>query len=188
MARLPNLRAEDLTARQTEIARELGASRGGRIATGGPWGLLLHNEELSARAAAFGTMLRDATSVPTRLSELAIIVTARAWNAEYEWYAHAPKARLAGVPADVIEAIRLCGRPQFSSADEEAVFDFVRELHETRRVGDTGYQALVAAIGETGAVELTAIVGFYTTIAMLIVVFDPEFPAGVARPFPDRQP
>ena len=183
MPRFQELRADELTERQIELATELGATRGAGLSTGGPWGLLLRNEELCAKAASFGTMLRDGTSLPTRLSELAIITTARHWSAQFEWYAHAPKAMHAGLSEEVVEAIRLQQPPKFTATDEQAVYAFVTELHARHRVSDANYQAVVDAIGNTGAIELTAIVGFYTTVAMLIVTFDPPLPAGITRPF-----
>ena len=183
MARVPELRPEQLTEHQRELAAELGSSRGGGVETGGPWGLLLRNVELCERAGRFGTMLRDSTSVPKRLSEIAIAVTARYWTADFEWYAHAPKALLAGVSGQVIEAIRERQRPLFEHKDEEAVYDFVTELYEKKLVSAPTYRALVEHIGATGAIELTAIAGFYSTVAMLIVAFEVELPRGVARPF-----
>jgi 4-carboxymuconolactone decarboxylase len=184
LARLPNLKPELLTDRQRAIATELGATRGGRPSTSGPWGLLLRNEELCERAARLGTMLRDNTSVPTRISEIAILVTARFWSAQFEWNAHAPKARDAGVAPDVIEAIRLREQPNFERADERATYDFVAQLHEHKRVSAPTYRALVDQLGEQGAVELTAIAGFYATIAMLIVAFEVDLHPGAAPPFP----
>lgn len=183
MARVEELKPEQLTERQRELATELGASRGGGLATGGPWGLLLRNAELCERAARFGTMLRDGTSVPKRLSEIAIAVTARHWSADFEWYAHAPQALRAGVPGQVIEAIRERRRPLFEHRDEEAVYDFVTELYEKKQVSAATYRALVDHIGATGAIELAAIAGFYSMVAMLLVAFEVDLPQGVARPF-----
>lgn len=183
MARVEELSPEQLTERQRGLATELGASRGGGLATGGPWGLLLRNAELCERAGRFGTMLRDGTSVPKRLSEIAIAVTARYWTADFEWYAHAPQALRAGVSGQVIEAIRERSRPLFEHQDEEAVYDFVTELYEKKQVSAATYRALVGHIGATGAIELTAIAGFYSTVAMLLVAFEVDLPQGVARPF-----
>ena len=151
---------------------------------GGPWGLLLRNPELCDRGAQFGTMLRDGTSLPKRLSELAIAVVARFWTAQFEWNAHAPQALRAGVSADAIEAIRTRKPPRFTQADEQAVYDFLSELFETRRVSDKTYRALVEKIGQEAAIELTTLAGFYASIAMLIVAFEVDLPQGVAPPLP----
>lgn len=185
MARVPELKREQLSEHQFRLATELGKSRGGGLETSGPWGLLLRNAELCERGGKFGTMLRDATSVPKRLSEIAIVLTARTYTADFEWYAHAPQARLAGVAESVLEAIRRNQRPVFEHEDEAAVYDYVSELHVKKRVSDATYRRLVTHLGETGAIELTAITGFYTSIAMLIVAFEVDLPQGMERQFSD---
>jgi len=179
MARVPQLRPEQLSERQRKLASEIGAIRGGGLALGGPWGLLLRNEELCERAGRFGTMLRDSTSVPKRLSELAILISARLWTAQFEWMAHAPQASKAGLSQQVIDAIRDGHRPRFARTDEQAAYDFITELYENRRVSDRTYQALVAQIGVKAAIELTAIAGFYSSIAMLITAFEVDLPVGI---------
>ena len=104
MARVRKLEPNELNEHQMRLAKEIGGTRGGGLAVNGPWGLLIRNPVLCERGAAFGTMLRDATSVPKRLSEIAIAVVARHWTAQFEWYAHAPQALRAGVSKEVIEA------------------------------------------------------------------------------------
>lgn len=185
MARIPKLKPEEMSERQRKLALEIGASRGGGMAVGGPWGLLLRNPELCERAASFGTMLRDATSVPKRLSEIAIVMTARVWTAQFEWYAHAPQALRAGVSKTVLDAIRDRRRPPFEHRDEAAVFDYLTELYGTKKVSEKTYQALIAEIGPQAAIELTAITGFYATVAMLTVAFEADLPDGVAPPLPE---
>jgi 4-carboxymuconolactone decarboxylase len=185
MARVPKLKFEQLSERQRKLATEIGATRGGGPSLGGPWGLLLRNEELCERAGRFGTMLRDGTSVPKRLSELAIAISARLWTAQFEWMAHAPQALKAGVAQEVIDAIRDHRRPTFERRDEQAAYDFITELYENKRVSEKTYQALVAHIGVEAAIELTAIAGFYSTVAMLIVAFEVDLPQGVKPALPE---
>lgn len=185
MARVPPLKPEELSQHQHKLATEIGASRGGRLAVIGPWGLMLRNPELCERAAAFGTLLRDGTSVPKRISELAIIVTARFWNAQFEWSAHAPAALKAGISAEVVNAIRDRRRPAFARRDEEAAYQYLTELYELKRVSESTYQALVAEIGMQAVVELTAITGFYAAIAMLIVAFEVDLPPGAVPQLPE---
>jgi 4-carboxymuconolactone decarboxylase len=120
--------------------------------------------------------------VPKRLSELAIIISARLWTAQFEWMAHAHQAIRAGVPQHVVDAIRDRRRPQFERGDEQAAYDFITELYQERRVSDSTYQTLVSQIGAQAAIELTAIAGFYSTVAMLIVAFEVDLPEGVAPP------
>jgi 4-carboxymuconolactone decarboxylase len=186
MPRIPPLDADALTELQRRIAVELGATRGdGGPRIAGPWGALLRSPHVCEHAAALGTMLRDNTSLPARLSELAIAVCARHWTAQWEWRSHAPKALKAGLSPDVLEAIRLRQRPRFTHRDEAAVYDFVTELLDNKRVTDATYQALVREIDTNGAIELTAVAGFYSLVAMLIVGLDISLPEGVAAPLPE---
>ncbi|MFM9969116.1 MAG: carboxymuconolactone decarboxylase family protein [Burkholderiales bacterium] len=171
---------------QRKIAEDLGTTRGsGGPRTTGPWGVLLRSPEVCERAAALGTMLRDGTSLPTRISELAIAMAARHWSAQWEWRSHAPKGLKAGLSAQVLEAIRLRQRPTFTQSDEAATYDYVNELFENKRVSDATYQTLVAELGTNGAIELTVVTGFYSLIAMLIVGMDISLPEGVAPPLPN---
>ena len=183
MARIPELKPQELSPKQYELAASLGRTRGGALSTNGPWGLLLRNAELCEAGGKFGTLLRDGTSVPKNLSELAILVTARLWTANFEWYAHAPQALNAGVSPDVVEAIRLRRRPAFTRRDEEAVYDYVEELYATRRVSDATYRRLLEHLDPQAAIELTTIAGFYTTIAMLLVAFEVDLPPGETPAF-----
>jgi 4-carboxymuconolactone decarboxylase len=185
MGRVAKLTLDQLNDRQRKLAAEIGATRGGGPALGGPWGLLLRNEELCERAARFGTLLRDGTSVPKRLSELAILVSARLWTAQYEWMAHAPQALKAGVSQGVIDAIRERRRPSFEHSDESAAYEFITELYENKGVSDAAYRSLVGHIGEQAAIELTAVAGFYSTVAMLIVAFQPDLPEGATPSLPE---
>ncbi len=185
MQRVPQLKVEDLSEQQLRIASALGATRGNRIATRGPYGILLRNAELCERAAQLGGMLRDGTSVPRRLSELAILVCARHWTAQYEWRAHEPQALKAGLSTDVIQAIKHRRRPEFARPDEEATYDYVVELLEQKRVRDNTYDVLAAEIGAEAVIELTAIAGYYCLVAMIIVAFEIPMPEGVAPPLTD---
>ena len=185
MSRIPSLKPEQLSERQRKLATEIGASRGGSMALGGPWGLLLRNPELCERAAILGTMLRDATSVPKRLSEIAIAMTARFWDSQFEWYAHAPQALRAGVSREIIEAIRDRRRPPFERRDEEAAYEYLSELYAAKRVSAKTYQRLIEEIGQEAAIELTTIAGFYSTVAMLLVAFEVALPQGITPSLPE---
>jgi 4-carboxymuconolactone decarboxylase len=182
MARIAQLKPEELSEHQMRLAKSIGGTRGGDLAVNGPWGLLLRNPVLCEKAAEVGTMLRDGTSVPKRLSELAIAVVARHWTAQFEWWAHAPQGLRAGLSKDVIEAIRLKRTPSFDKPDEAAVYAYVKELLEKKKVSEPTYQALHKAIGTNGAIELTAIAGFYSLVAMLIVGLDVPLREGVTEP------
>ena len=120
-----------------------------------------------------------------RLSELAIAIVARFWTAQFEWYAHAPQALRAGLSKDVIEAIRTRRRPVFDKKDEEAVYNYITELLEKKKVSDATYKALVAEVTQEQAIEITTIAGFYATVAMLIVAFEADLPDGEKPQLPE---
>src|ERR1700739_2043658 len=116
MSRYREITAAQMNPAQTRVPHQIIAGRRGRF--GGPFQLLIRAPEICEHAAKLGEHLRWGTSLPDRLSELVIITTARFWRAQYEWYAHAPLAEKAGVPAAAIEAIRSGGLPRFEQKDE----------------------------------------------------------------------
>ncbi len=134
----------------------------------GPLRAALHNPSLADRWQAFGQVLRYETSLPRHLNELAILVTARHWNSELEWTIHAEAARTAELAETVIEAIRTCKVPDFTSVEEREVYEFSRELLEHGNVGDVAYAAALNRWGAVGVVELTALIGYYSMVAMTL--------------------
>lgn len=174
--RIPELAYEDLSPEQKKAHDAIAAGPRGMVR--GPLQVWLHSAELAERAQALGAFCRYGTSLPPRLSELAILVTGAHWKAGYEWYAHAPIGIAAGLDPSAVETIRTGGTPAFSNADEKAVFAFARELLTSRRVSDDTYRAAVQELGHKGAVELVGILGYYGLISMTINVFDVKVPDG----------
>ena len=150
----------------------------------GPLRAALHNAELAERWQALGALLRYRTSLSPRLSELAILVTGRACNSPFEWHAHRVEAEKAGVETAVIEALLAQQIPQALSAQDEAVVRYARELNQFNSVSDATYAAALAQLGEKGVVELTAIVGYYTMVAMTLNAHEIPLPDGVEAAFP----
>ena len=151
---------------------------------GGPFDPWLRSPELARRLVALGGVLRFGTSLPARLTELAILLVGRRWTAQFEWYAHEPMARRAGVPPEAIDAIREGRPPPLEAEDERAVHAFAVELLERKRVSDAAYARLVEAVGEPGAVELVALLGYYTLVSMTLNVFEVPIPPD-ATPLPE---
>jgi 4-carboxymuconolactone decarboxylase len=183
MARYSDITSVEMTPAQRRVRDLIVAGRRGRF--GGPFQLLIRAPEICEHAAKLGEHLRWGTSLPDRLSELAIITTARFWRAQYEWYAHAPLAEKAGVPAAAIEAIRRGGLPRFEQKDEALVHRICTELFETQRLSETTFNEAVATLRETGLVEIIAIIGYYTLIGNTLNVFQVPVPEGTAPPFPE---
>ena len=178
MARLPM--PETLTERQQEVLDAIAA--GPRGGARGPFAALLRSPELCERAQLLGAFCRFGTSLGPRLSEIAILVTAREWTAQYEWYAHARLAREAGVGEEVIGAIRARRRPEGMAADEAAVHDLATELYATKRVSDATYERAVSALGEKGVVETIGVMGYYCLVSIALNVSGVELPEGEPEP------
>jgi len=165
-------------------------AQGPRGGVRGPLALWLHRPHFAGYAQALGGYCRYNTALEPRLSELAILVTARAWTSEYEWFAHKTIAVEAGLPPDTVEAIRRGEDPNFVRDDEAAVHDFSRELHTKRKVGDATYRRAVQILGSDRVVDLVGLLGYYTLISMTINVFEIPLPEGEPEqlgPVPDEE-
>lgn len=160
-----------------------------RIASGprgsvrGPLRAALLNPELADRWQALGELLRYRTSLSPRHSELAILVTARHCRAPFEWYAHRPEAEKAGLETPVIEAILAVVRPEGLGAQDAAVYDYAVELNEHHSVSAATHAQLVRQFSELAVVELTALIGYYTLVAMTLNAHEIPLPEGIAPAF-----
>ena len=164
--RLGPLREEQMTSDQRAAAQAI--IDGPRGALYGPFVPLLRSPELMEHAQRMGEYLRYRSAIGTRLSELAILVTARQWNQKVEWAIHAPIAEQAGIRAEAIAAIAARRKPLALREDEAAVYEFCIELHQLKRVTDQTYASALALFGERGVVDLMGINGYYTFLAMVM--------------------
>lgn len=183
MARIPDIDVETLDEEGRRVYDAIASGPRGRVE--GPLRVWLASPKLADRAQALGAFCRYGTSLPPRLSELAILVVGAHWRAPFEWHVHAPIAAAAGLEADVIEAVRIGARPVFPDPEARTVHDFARELVERRRLSDATYAAFVERFGTRCAVELVGILGYYSLISMTIVAFEVDLPEGAACPFGD---
>jgi len=181
--RLRPIPQEDWTDAQRAAAEDI--VNGPRGALYGPFVPLLRSPELMGHAQRVGEYLRYRSAIGVRLSELAILVTAREWDQQVEWAIHAPIAQQVGVPPDVIDAIARRERPQAMLVDESIVYDFCTELHRTKRVPDRVYADALALFGEQGVVDLMGVNGYYTFLAMVMNTAQTEAPPSEAAPLPD---
>lgn len=181
MARILPPEPDQMSERQREVHEAIRSGPRGEVR--GPLAVWLRRPELADRAQSLGRYCRYETLLPPRLSELAILTIARVWRAEFEWWAHAPIAREAGLSDAVIEAIRTGGTPAFDRSDEEAVYAFTRAAHETRRVPETLYARAVAVLGEDAVVDLVGILGYYALISLTLNAFEVEPPDGTPAAF-----
>ncbi len=176
MPRLSELRPEEMTPEQKEVHDAIVAGPRGKVR--GPLAVWLRRPDLAARAQALGEYCRYGSSLPKRLSELAILVTARHWGAEFEWYAHSKHALEAGLPEGVIEAIRTRQVPNFANAEEQTVFDIATAMYRDRRLNDALYARGLSVLGEGQLIDLIGVLGYYALISMTINAFDVMPPEG----------
>jgi 4-carboxymuconolactone decarboxylase len=166
LARIPLASPETLTPEQRPVYDRIVAGPRKRVV--GPLLAALHNPELANRWQQLGELLRYQTSLGPQVSELAILVTARRWNTPLEWQVHAEASRKAGVPEAVVEAIRGSSAPEFEDAELAAVYEYARQLQEHGQVSASTYQDVLERLGIAGIVELTAVIGYYTMVAMTL--------------------
>lgn len=181
MSRLKILEPADLTPAQRPLYDHIvNGRRGGLI---GPFNAWLRSPALAERAEKLGYYARYDSVLPPRLSELAILVIAAHWKAEYEWYAHEPDARKGGLAENIIQSIKKGERPSFEKADEEAVYDVALMLTVNHHVTDEAYQAALSALGEQALVDLIGVMGYYTFVALTLNCFRVPLPPGEKSPF-----
>ena len=184
--RFPTLKPEEMTPAQRQVAEAIAS--GPRKSLGGPFNAWLRSPEVADRLQKVGEQLRFHSSVPRRLNEFAILITARAWDAEYEWYAHYPLALQAGLKPEVAAELAAGKRPGAMATDEAVVFDFLTELRRTRRVGDATFRRAQALLGDQGVIDLIALAGYYDAVSMTLNVAQVKPPEPGPLPLPVPAP
>jgi len=180
--RFRKLAPEEMTDAQRAVYEAIaGGPRGG---VRGPFNALLRSPELADRAQKLGEHMRFHSSLAPRLNELAILITARYWSAQYEWYAHQKAGAKAGLKTGLMDELAQGKRPAGMDADEAAVYEFCTELHEKKAVSDAAFTAALARFGERGVVDLLGVSGYYTLVSMVLNVDRAPLPDGVPPPLP----
>ncbi len=174
--RLPDLTPDTMTPAQRAVADNASSGKRGRVPA--PLRAWLHSPVFGDRAQSLGEFLRYDTSLGPALSELAILVTARFWTAQYEWYAHKKLALQAGVSPAVCDAIARRERPALPDAKAELVYEYATTMHAERTVPQALHDRAVALLGEAGVVELVGVLGYYTLVSMTLNGFDIGLPEG----------
>ena len=181
--RLPVLDMASLTGEQQALVDAISSGPRGRFSNSGPFAVYLHAPGFGHLAQQLGGYVRLGTSVPPRLSELAILCTARFWQAQYEWVAHAAIAAKQGVKPATIRDLQAGRTPTSAPRDEMAIYAFVRELYATRRVSDATYKRVHKLLGDAAIVELVGILGYYAMVSMILNAFRMPVPEGTPAPF-----
>ena len=177
MARIHPIPRDQMSAEQIRVNDAIAAARSGGQA-GGPFAVWLRTPEFAELAGTLGIYLRTRTTLPRRLLELTVLVTARDWAAQYEWYAHEKNIGVAGLDADLMEDLRLGQRPNFKAPDEAVVYDVATEIHRTKTLGAETYQRALVTLGEQTVIDLLTVIGYYTMIAVVLVGLEVETPDG----------
>jgi 4-carboxymuconolactone decarboxylase len=180
--RFPKPAMEQLNPEQQAVAAEV--LKQSSAGLGGPYGMLIKSPELLKRYLLMTDYLRQKTSLPHRLNEMAILLEARLWDAQYEWWAHEPLARKAGVPDAIIEDIRAGKRPATMQPDEAIVYDVVTEILNKRQLSDETFNRAKQILGEQQVVDLAAVTGFYVMVSAVVIAGRIEIPNGGAPPMP----
>lgn len=174
--RLPAIPADKLTDAQKQAMQEFKAARNADVS--GPFIPLLRSPEVMNRARAMGDYLRFKSTLPPRLSEFLILLTAREWTQNYEWDAHAKLALQAGVSAETVQAIAKGRRPDALTEDEAILYALNTELQHHKGVSDETYARVVRRFGEQGVIDAVGITGYYTMLAMVLNTARTPVPAG----------
>ncbi len=184
--RLPAIDEQSLTPEQRAVADAIRSGPRGPNAgvTGGPFGVWLHSPAFANPAQELGAHCRFGAALPRDVSEFAIILTAKRWRAQFEFWAHARIAIQEGIPAAVVEAVRTGAPLDLDRPDLALVQRLVREYFETSRVSEATYREALAAFGERGLVDLVGTVGYYGLVSATLNVFEVELPEGVEEPLP----
>jgi 4-carboxymuconolactone decarboxylase len=181
--RMPPIPEGSLTDEQKAAVAEFEQIRG---PLSGPWHVLVRSPGLLNPARSLSDYVRFNSSLPPRLSEFVILITAREWTSQYEWNAHHGLAMRGGLDPNIAVALAEGRRPDGMAADEEAVYDFCIELHRNRSVSDETYARAVELLGEEGIVDMIGLSGWYTLVAMALNVarVTPDDPTQTLQPFP----
>jgi 4-carboxymuconolactone decarboxylase len=180
--RFPQPKMEQLSPEQQAVAADV--LKQSSAGLGGPYGMLIKSPELLKRYLLMTEYLRQKTSLPHRLNEMAILLEARIWDAQYEWWAHEPLARKAGLSDAIIDDIRNARRPASMQQDEAIVYDVVTELLNKRQLSDDTFGKARQILGEQQVVDLVAVAGFYVMVSAVVIAGRVAIPDGGPAPMP----
>lgn len=180
--RLKDLSPDEMSDAQRRVAEEASSGKRGHVPA--PLRAWLHSPELGARAQRLGEFVRYDTILGPRLSELAILVTARFWTSHYEWYAHKREGLKAGIEPEIVADIAARRVPAFTDARDQLVYDYAVALHHDRTISPELHARAVAGLGAQGVVELVGVLGYYTLVAMTLNAFEIGLPAGEISDLP----
>ncbi len=183
--RFAPLSPDQLTPPQKAWADSIAAPPRNAKFTNPPYRAYIRNPDLAPRLTAMTDYLRWNTSLPPRLSEFAILITARQWTAQYEWFAHYPLAIKGGLDPKVADDIAYGVRPTTMKDDETALYDLAMALYRDKKVSDAVYKAALDKFGERGIMDIIGLMGYYDITSMTLITMRAEAPNDSVAPLPD---
>jgi 4-carboxymuconolactone decarboxylase len=185
--RFPIIQPDQMNAEQKKLfetiisgprAQNYGGDAVNRVLKGGPFNAWMRSPEFGLRIQAVGEHIRFKSSIPKHLNEFAILITAREWTSQYEWYAHHSLAMKAGLNPQIADELAAGKRPSAMKDDEAAVYDFCIQLHRNKKVDDAAFNRVKALFGEQGVIDLIGVSGYYTAVSMTLNVAQVPVPDG----------
>jgi len=184
VTRFPPLKAEQLNPEQKKWAELITAPPRNAKFVNPPYRAYIYSPDLAGRLSPLSDYLRWNSSLPPRLSEMAILITARQWTAQYEWYAHYPLALKGGLDAEIADAIAEGKRPEGMKEDETALYELATELYRDKKVSDPTYKAALGHFGERGIMDIIGIIGYYDLVSMTLITMQAGMPDDKVKPLP----
>jgi 4-carboxymuconolactone decarboxylase len=175
MSRLSPATRDSVPEQQRDIFDEI-IQGSGSVPVNGPGSIMIHVPEASKRASALNQYLRQGSSLPKMIQELAMLVTAREMDCQYVWNAHAASAKAAGLDPEIVDALREERELPDLAPAEQAVINYGQEFYRIHHVSSGGFQAALEQLGKQGVVELTMLMGNYALLAFLVNAFDSGLP------------
>ena len=183
--RLPLPRRDDLDAAGRDTYDRLADPQGGTLrGLRGPGGITLHSSALAQLTRPLNRYLRYEAGLSGRVRELAILVTARELDSQFEWAAHEAEARREGVPAQTVETVRQRGDLAELDPADALIVRLGREMFGARRVSSETFAVCLEQFGRQKLIDLVALMGNYAATAALLVAFDMQLDPGLAPPLP----
>lgn len=184
--RLPAIPEDRFTPAQRTLVDSIRSGPRGQFKMSGPFYCYLHAPSFGELAQKLGAHCRFGTSIAPRLSEFAILATARHWKSQYEWAAHVGIAEQKGVKPETIRDLRAGREPKKAPKDERAIYAFIKELYRNKRVSNRTYQNVNTILGDAGTVEFVGLLGYYAMVAMTLDAF--RMPVAEGTPLPFAEP
>ena len=184
ITRFAPLKADELSPSQKAWADMIAAPPRNAKFSGPPYRAYIRNPDLAPRLSALSEYLRWNTTLAPRLSEFAILITARQWTAQYEWFAHYPLALKAGLDPKILGDLAAGRRPDNMRDDEAALYDLATALYRDKKVSDAVYKAAADKFGERGMMDIIGIIGYYDLVSMTLITMQAGAPNDSVPPLP----